>query len=97
MTSTSELYPHSANHRQGFVIYGFVLAIALASLIAILFGIHSRAKELLYYKELAKQRTVGYGGQAYCGGAQKRECPEGFTCDLTNPSDDGYGTCEVGN
>ncbi len=80
----------------GFATYSFVLAVAIASLGAVMYGIQSRANELLYYKELNKQRTVlFYNASILCAGPKSLKCGEGYTCRITKPDTNAYGKCST--
>lgn len=77
----------------GFAVYGFVLAIAFGSVIWVVFVIQARANEFLYYRELAKMRTVQESPVYLCAGPQNIECAEGYTCNIIEDSSRGFGKC----
>ena len=77
----------------GYGITGFILIIAVASVSGLVYAIQARANELIYYKELSKQRTQPNEIINYCGGRSSLECSSGYTCIVDEDSDKGIGRC----
>lgn len=80
-------------HRPGFALYEVVFGMSLIFLSGAIYMITTWANEALYYKELARQRTVGFTDFVICGGPNKVECSEGQMCELTKSHKDAFGQC----
>lgn len=80
-------------HRPGFALYEAVFAMSIIALIGAIYLISAWGKEFLYYRELNRQRTVGFTDFTICGGPNKARCEEGQTCELTKSHKEAYGQC----
>ncbi len=80
-------------HRPGFTLYGVVFIFGVFSLFVAMYFIQLRAKEFIFYKELARQRTVGYSEFILCGGPENMSCEKGYTCEIIRSKKYAFGKC----
>ena len=80
-------------YRQGFAAYELLFGIALIFLGGAIYMITAWSNEAVYYRELTRQRTIGFTDSAVCGGPNKIACAEGQSCKFTKSSKEAFGTC----
>ncbi len=83
----------------GFAPYSMILALAIISLVVVIFQIKVRAEELIFYKELNKQNAASVktlnGAAEPCAGPGKAKCKDGYKCVIPKTSSDGFGVCVI--